>query len=360
MDFINDNVLLKYINGDIESSDKNNILVLNDEIIKVCKGKTLLNKNEMTLIVGGKGSGKSKFMNHLIKQLLMNETDEEFKILKPEDFKVICFDSEMSESRIVEWSILNVYKEFGDDYVKDELKEKLFLYSLAKEKFSDRTDEIIKIYKQLHLKYPNSHFIICIDVGSSLTNDLNSNLNSGYIDLLRAQLTSCTLIMTIHNSLKDEDKLGVPAGSIGTALEKLAFIHIAIKKLDELNRHKVIFFNSKSNVTTSENDYFYFHIETINNDTKITGISDSDGIICKSNIRNTKLDIGNFKLELENRLKQIEVEGLDISERSKKNIVIYFHNKCKIGKSKTYEHLKLIEEEGFICVRDRFVFLNLF
>ena len=48
MDYIKDNILLKYLNGEIESSVNNNILVLNDEIFKVCNGKVLLNKNELT------------------------------------------------------------------------------------------------------------------------------------------------------------------------------------------------------------------------------------------------------------------------------------------------------------------------
>jgi hypothetical protein len=355
MDFINDNVLLKYLNGDIESSAKNNILVLNDEIIKVCKGKTLLNKNEMTLIVGGKGSGKSKFMNHLIKQILMNETDVEFNIVNQEDFKVICFDSEMSESRLVEWSIKNVYNEFGDEYVNDILKDKLFLYSLVKEKFNNRTDEIVKIYNQLQLKYPKSHFIICIDVGSCLTNDLNSNLNAGYIDLLKAQLNTCTLIMTIHNSLKDEDQLGVPAGSIGTALEKLAFIMIAIKKPDQLNRHKVIFFNSKSNVTTSENDYFYFHIETVNEITKITGLSDSDGILIKEKKRNIKVEPDEFKsilFELLSNTKTIE-------DRLQKNIVQILKVKFDYQNSSVYEKIKILRDQGLINLnKDGELFIN--
>ena len=93
MDYIKDNILLKYLNGEIESSVNNNILVLNDEIFKVCKGKVLLNKNELTLIVGGKGSGKSKFMYHLIKQILSEETDEEFeaslKLIDDYKFRVV-------------------------------------------------------------------------------------------------------------------------------------------------------------------------------------------------------------------------------------------------------------------------------
>ena len=119
MDYIKDNILLKYLNGEIESSVNNNILVLNDEIFKVCKGKVLLNKNELTLIVGGKGSGKSKFMYHLIKQILSEETDEEFEIINKDNYKVICFDSEMGVSRLFDWSIKNVFENPNNDYIKN-------------------------------------------------------------------------------------------------------------------------------------------------------------------------------------------------------------------------------------------------
>ena len=78
-------------------------------------------------------------------------------------------------------------------------------------------------------------------------------MNFGIIDKLKSTLNSSTLIATIHNSLKDEDKFGIPAGSIGTALEKLAFITLAIKKPDVFKKHLVVFKNTKAEYTDSTN-----------------------------------------------------------------------------------------------------------
>jgi len=355
MDYIKDNILLKYLNGEIESSANNNILVLNDEIFKVCNGKALLNKNEMTLIVGGKGSGKSKFMYHLIKQILMNETDEEFKIIKKDDYKVICFDSEMGHSRLVDWALKNVFDDINDDYIKNELQDKLFLYSLVSVSPYNRINEIGIIYNQLQKKYPDSHFIVCIDVVSCLTDDPNANSNFGIIDKLKSTLSSSTLIATIHNSLKDEEKFGIPAGSIGTALEKLAFITVAIKKPDELKRHLVVFKNTKAEYTdSSTNNYFYFHIDTIDDIIKITGLSDSNGEIIKKKKGNTKVETDDFKFYLFELIKNSTSD----SDRFRKNIVPIIMEKFKYGSTSVFNKIKALIEEGVIKEIDGELLIN--
>jgi len=344
MDYINDNILLKYLNGEIESSANNNILVLNDEIIKVCKGKAILNKNEITLIVGAKGCGKSKFMYHIIKQILSNDTDEDFKIVKKEDYKVICFDSESGDSRIIDWSLKNVFDDISDDYIKNELQEKLFLYSLAKVSPFNRGNEIDKIYNQLQEKYPNSHFIVGIDIVSCLTDDPNANSNFGIIDKLKSKLSSCTIIALIHSSLKEDEKFGIPAGSIGTALEKFAYITFAIKKAEN-NRHLVFFKNTKAEfIESTNNNYFFLQVEEIDNKVKITGLADSNGEIFKKRKGNTKVDTDEFNNYLYELINNAEKD----EDKLQKNIVELLQNKFGLKPATVYYKIQTLKDQGII------------
>ena len=119
-------------------------------------------------------------------------------------------------------------------------------------------------------------------------------MNFGIIDKLKSTLNSSTLIATIHNSLKDEDKFGIPAGSIGTALEKFAYITFAIKKAEN-NRHLVFFKNTKAEfIESTNNNYFFLQVEEIDNKVKITGLADSNGEIFKKRKGNTKVDTDEF------------------------------------------------------------------
>ena len=157
-------------------------------------------------------------MYHIIKQILSNDTDEDFKIVKKEDYKVICFDSESGDSRIIDWSLKNVFDDISDDYIKNELQEKLFLYSLAKVSPFNRGNEIDKIYNQLQEKYPNSHFIVGIDIVSCLTDDPNANSNFGIIDKLKSKLTSLSIsnpALAAHyqyaiSRINDPEKITLP------------------------------------------------------------------------------------------------------------------------------------------------------
>jgi len=353
MDYNKDNILRKYLNGEIDSdTEKNNILNLDKDLIKVCDGKTLLDKGEMTLIVGGKNSGKSKFINYLLKQLLIDELDFGFELKSNEDIKVIYFDSEMGENRLANWSIETPYSQYGIDYIEENLSEKLFIYSLKKESTSNRPTCIHKIYNQLQSLYPNTHFITCVDVGTCLTSDLNNQNNAGIIDDLVRQLSKSTLIVTIHHSLKDEEKRGVSMGSIGTALEKYCAIKLVIDATDEQKRHKVEFHVSKYQEVNKDKDYFYIQTEKVDERIIITGISDSNGILIKEKKGYSKLSENEFKDILYRLLNNIEDDNL----RSRKSIVDYFKINYSIGKSKVHSHLKSFIDNKVLIDKNHLIY----
>lgn len=355
MDYIKDNVLRKYLNGEINADiEKNNILNLDKDLIKVCEGRTLLVKGEMTLIVGGKNSGKSKFINYLLKQLLVDELDFGFELATNEDIKVIYFDSEMGENRLANWSIEAPYSQYGFDYIEENLSDKLFIYTLKKETTSNRSSCINTIYNQLKSKFPNTHFITCIDVGTCLTSDLNNQNNAGIIDDLVRQLGESTLIVTIHHSLKDEEKRGVSMGSIGTALEKYCAIKLVIDSTDQQKRHKVEFHVSKYQDVNKDKDYFYIQTDKDEEKIIITGISDSDGVLIKEKKGHIKMSEDEFKIVLLDFLNNIDNDNL----RTRKSIVEYFKENYSIGKSKVNFHLKSFIDVGFIIDKEHLIYPN--
>jgi energy-coupling factor transporter ATP-binding protein EcfA2 len=339
-----DEIVKKYIAGDIEANqEKYKLLELDKEIITICEGRTLLALGEMTLVVGGKNSGKSKFVNHLIKQIIGEKCDAGYILTQKQDYRVVSFDSEMGIDRLVQWSIISPYEEeYGPSYIKENLVDKLYLYSLKKVTPELRIGYITDIVERLKKDNPNAHFIVCIDVGTCLTTDTNSSQNGGLIDTLVNKLSGNTLIVTIHHSLKDESKSGIGMGSIGTALEKLCAIKILVNPTDSEKRHKVEFLLSKYEDVNKDKDYFYLHTEK-DDDGKIhlNGLSDSLGVVIrkKGNSKVADNEFSEFLIDL------IENSNSD-EERLRKNVKEVLMNKFNIGKSSVYRKIdKLIDDK---------------
>jgi len=351
-----DEILNKYLNGEIDTDqEKYKILELDKELIKTCEGLTLLTLGEMTLVVGGKNSGKSKFVNHIIKQVVIDNCDTGFVLSKSFDYKVVTFDSEMGTNRLVQWSIKSSYEdEYGVGFLNDKLKGNLFIYSLKRISPGYRVDYIDDVVKGLKNDYPNSHFLICLDVGTCLTSDMNSSTNAGVIDNLIAKLGGCTLIVTIHHSLKDESKNGIGMGSIGTALEKYCAIKLLVNPTDNQKRHRVEFLVSKYEDIDKEKDYFYIHTEK---DTEgkihISGISDSLGQIIRKK-GNSKVDDENFKIELIGLIKN----SINVEDRLQKNIIPFLMNKFNIGSSSAYAKISKLKKLNIIKENDGELFIN--
>jgi len=345
MNHINDEILKKYIAGEIESDqEKYKILELNNQYIKTCEGKTLLASAEMTLVVGGKNSGKSKLVNYLIKQILVDNCDEEFNIPNPSQYKVVSFDSEMGLDRLVQWCIKSPFEdEYGKDYLNN-LKDKFFVYSLKRISPEARLNYISETFKSLKSEHSNAHFIICLDVGTCLTSDTNSSSNAGLIDNLVNKLEGNTLIVTIHHSFKDESKNGIGMGSIGTALEKYCAIKLLVNPTDSQKRHKVEFLVSKYEDIDKEKDYFFVHTEK---DTEgkisINGVSDSLGMVLK-NKGNLKVDDDSFKLLLFEFINNSST----LEDRLQKNIIPKLIEKLGIKSSTIYNRLAKLKEQNII------------
>lgn len=356
MDYINDEIVKKYIAGDIESDNaKNTILELNKSNIKICEGKTLLTSGELTLIVGGKNSGKSKLVNYLIKQVLVEKCYSGFSVPNTNDYRVIFFDSEMGESRLVDWSIKSTFEDdFGKDYLETTLKNKLFLYTLKREPASNRLNCISNVLGSLKKKYSNVHFIVCLDVGTCLTSDTNSSTNGGIIDDLMKITAGCTLVVTIHHSLKDESKVGISMGSIGTALEKFCAIKLLIWPTDKEKKHKVVFTVSKYEDIDSDKDYFYLHT-TKNSEGKIhiNEISDSCGVINKPK-GNSKVDDAEFQ----NTTFEFIANPVVDADSFQKNIAKKLMDRFDLQQTAVYDKLKKMKEQGIISLVDGRLFIK--
>lgn len=357
MNHIKDEILKKYIAGEIESDqDKHKILELNKECFKICEGRTLLVSGEMTLVVGGKNSGKSKFINHLIKQILIDYCDEGFIIPNTSNYKVICFDSEMGIDRLIDWSIKHAFEDqFGTNFLSETLKEKLFLYSLKRISQNERIKYISEILNSLKIEHPKAHFIICLDVGTCLTNDPNISSNAGLIDNLISLTEGSTLLITIHHSLKLEERKGISFGSIGSALEKYCAIKLLVNPTDEQKRHKVQFLVSKYQDTCEEKDYFFINTEKdYDGKIHINGLSDSTGEIMKKKKGNTKVETDEFKFYL---FELINNSTSD-SDRFRKNIVPVIMEKFKYGSTSVFNKIKTLIEEGVIKEIDGELLIN--
>jgi hypothetical protein len=351
-----DEILKKYIAGEIEiDQEKYKILELDKEIITICEGKTLLALGEMTLVVGGKNSGKSKFINYLIKQILIDKCDAGFNLSQGQDFRVISFDSEMGIDRLIQWGIISPYEdEYGASFLKEKLINKLYLYSLKKISPEDRISYISDVLGGLQNENLNAHFIVCIDVGTCLTSDTNSSLNGGLIDTLVNKLSGNTLIVTIHHSLKDESKNGIGMGSIGTALEKLCAIKLLVNSTDVEKRHKVEFLVSKYEDVNKDRDYFFLHTEKDEEEKiHINGLSDSLGIVIRKK-GNSRVDDTDFK----NSTLELIVNSVSIEDSYQKNIARKLMDKYNLQSTAVYEKLRKLKEQKVISLDDGRLFIK--
>ena len=85
----NGNFFSQYINGELntQASETNFLLTINSEICNTERNVTLILKNEMNLIVGATGSGKSKIGAYFIRQIISPKCDNYFLIV----FNIVCF-----------------------------------------------------------------------------------------------------------------------------------------------------------------------------------------------------------------------------------------------------------------------------
>lgn len=353
--YVTDNVLYKYVNNQLDlSNDKNNLLKLDESKITQCKGKTLLQKGEMLLIVGAKNSGKSKAASYLIKQLLIPEPDNGFVVQNCEDVRVVIFDSEMGESRLAKWWITNTFCEHGESFLKMlEAERKLTILSTKKKRPKERLKYVKMIMDQLKKDFPNTHFIVCLDIATCLTDNPNDPGNKGIVDEFYSLMDNSTLIVVSHTNFKSEQN-SYSTGSIGTEFEKVASTKILVEKKDD--KHKVSFVYSKQeDQINPENDYFYMHTKNFSDEIiQISGISDSNGVEIKK-IRNEKRTIDEVLNSVNNLLTDLDETNI---LRQEKNIVNHLEDSLGIGKSKAYADIKKLIEAGKLYKKEKLIFLN--
>jgi energy-coupling factor transporter ATP-binding protein EcfA2 len=358
----NENILVKYLNNEIETNNKKNILIkLDEENIKTCRSKVLLAKGEMTLIIGPKNCGKSKVSSFIIRQLLIPECDEGIIVENNSDSIIVVFDSEMGESRLAKWNIENIFYDYDKTFL-EKIKDKYYIKSLKKNKASERINEIKNIIDSIEKENPNSHLIIILDIATCLTSDINSSSNGGLVDDFYALSENCSYIVVSHNNIKATDsKSEFSTGSIGTAFEKITSIKLSVEailcKENNNTKHKVTFRYSKFDYELNpENDYFFIHTEKIDeNNVIINGISDSIGLILDKKVKgNTKNTIDDIYSIIKDRITDLPAESI---ERIRKNLIPYIMNQdaIKIGKSRISDYIldliengRLIDENSFL------------
>jgi energy-coupling factor transporter ATP-binding protein EcfA2 len=363
----NENLLVKYLNNEIETKNEKNILLkLDDDFIKTCNSKVLLAKGEMTMIIGPKNCGKSKVSSFLIRQLLIPKADNGVIVENNENTIILVFDSEMGESRLAKWNIENIFHDFDREFLES-LKSKYFIKSLKKNKPAERFNEIKKIVNSISNEYPDKHLVIVLDIATCLTTDINASSNGGLVDSFYAIHGNCSYIVVSHNNIKATDsKSEFSTGSIGTAFEKISSIKLSVEASFNSNSlktsHKVTFKYSKFDYElNSENDYFFINTEKIDNENiLITGITDSNGPISENKLSgNTKITPDEIYSLIEDRLNSLENNS---EERLRKNLINYLINEklIKIGKSRTHEYIsdfiqkgKLIDDNSFLKLSEK-------
>lgn len=355
INYVTENVLYKYVHQQLDLSNANNILLkLDENQIKTCKGKTLLLKGEMLLIVGPKNSGKSKAASFLIKQLLVPEPNNGFIVQNCEDIKAIVFDSEMGESRLAKWWITNTFNEYDPSFLKMlEEERKLNIYSTKKMRPKQRLEYIKIIVNQLKNEFPKTHFVICLDIATCLTDNPNDPGNKGVVDTFYSLMDKASFVVVSHTNFKTEQN-SYSTGSIGTEFEKIASLKLIVEQKE--GKHKVSFAYSKQeDQINPEVDYFNLHTEKVSEDViQISGISDSTGIEIKK-IRNEKKTINEVFESTELYLNKLN--GLDLL-RLEKNLVAHLMKDLKIGKSKAYDNIKQLIESGKLFKKSELLYIN--
>ena len=355
INYVTDNVLHKYVNNQLDLSDDKNILLkLDDSLILQCKGKSLLIKGEMLLIVGAKNSGKSKAASYLVKQLLIPEPNEGFIVQNCEDIRAVVFDSEMGESRLAKWWITNTFSEFDSFFFQNlELEKRLTILSTKRKKPKERLRYVKTILEQLKRDFPNTHFVICLDIATCLTDNPNDPGNKGIVDEFYSLMDKATFIVVSHTNFKSEQN-NYSTGSIGTEFEKIASTKLIVENKED--KHKLAFAYSKQeDQINPENDYFYLHTKKVSEDTiHISGISDSNGVEIKK-IRNEKKTIDEVFTSIFSLLTELSESDL---LRQEKNIVAHLRQDLDIGKSKAYADIKSLIATNRLFKKEELIFIN--
>ncbi len=234
-----------YINGGFNDINtiENYLLKINTENNKINRAITLIMKNEMNLIVGATGSGKSKIGAFLIRQLIKPECDKMF--LRNDDFnsnRLLIIDNEMDDLRIINWYIKTPFYDLDKSELVNLVDRQKKLYG-KKLKGTGNEKEMFEIIKDIVVdfknKFPNENKIVLLDSVYSLTENTNDPNNNKLGNDLNNLLTDTTSILISHTNHKSLNSTSA-SGSLGTSLERCSSIILNINKVSELETDVII------------------------------------------------------------------------------------------------------------------------
>lgn len=356
-----ENFYQEFTKGDLmtQNNINNYLLKINPEHFDIDSGITLLMKNEMNLIVGATGSGKSKIGAYFKRQLILEECDPEF--IRNIDFKknrILVIDTEMDKARICIWYCQTPFYDLSNSKLEKLVDEnKLIgksLHGAGSEK--EKIDIITNCVNEFKSNFPDDNLVVIIDSVFSLVENTNDPMNNKIANDLSNLLSNTTSIIISHTNKAQNSTSAT--GSLGTSLERYASIILNVSPSTN-NSTDLIIKKTKAN----PNDH----------NIKINIKSKPVRIPCKSNTNNLEIEIyplyqpsitnkneKSDNVNLEDKcfelIKFYEKEYTNNKdEMLQKNIVIRLEKDTNKADKTIYKYLKKLKVDGKIKIDNNYI-----
>lgn len=199
------------------------------------------NLNTINSIVAASGSLKSTFLNTVMAAML-NKNPSQYDFLgfriNPDfttKIRIILLDTEQSKNKVTERTatIVKAAGFYGEDYPAN-----LIVYPLSANSTSERILTVTKLLD--HIDNPeakDNHTVICLDVVTDLTKDINDSKEAPDIVAQLQQLVNLknvTLFVSIHKA----KTTGTARGHIGTEITNKSTTILEISRLNSSGTKK--------------------------------------------------------------------------------------------------------------------------
>jgi hypothetical protein len=189
---------------------------------------------DVTLLIGVTGCGKSQVCAYLVRQFILPEEDSFFKRIKNNrPFVVYIFETEMAKQNLVKYYCKNAFYDYSMDQCKDNLNisERLYVYSLKNYSIPERKKKLIAKLNEIKKDAEKYNFVIFIDNIGSFCPDLNAGGTNEIVNEIFSALSDLTSFVVMHTNHKPNSQTKSNAtGLAGSVVEKLSQNTIEIQK----------------------------------------------------------------------------------------------------------------------------------
>jgi hypothetical protein len=317
----------------------------------------ILTPNDITILFGPSGSGKSRIAAYLVRQLLLETPDTFFiRYQNGKKNRVVFIETEMSDNFLIRYHFTDNFYEY--DSFEDanrclDLKNRFILSPFNSLSIKDSLTQLKEIARN-EIQYIHDYNIVFfIDNLGSFASDLNSSTNNEFIKDFKATLSKFTVLAVMHSNFKDDSRnKNNPTGALGSSAEKIA--QTILQVVPNSSGSLRLTLNKSKTQDDRAKPGIYLSYKEIDGKLIFEEKSQKEYSIVKDFV-NESNEKSNYDFEVSNKiLNHLNGKSDDHNDRLKQNLVYAFPKYLK--KSSMYPKVNKLIDEKILLNKNGYLF----